>query len=400
MLYRVDGHAVLVNAAAMRLARLTPDTPDPKGGKIVRDGEGTPTGVLLDAAVDLVRNRIPKLSVGQRRQYIRTSIQECLRNGITTVHDAGVDGETIDLYKTLTDRKQLRMRVYAMVSEKDEETVQRFYKQGPLIGYGDDRLTVRSVKIYADGALGSRGAALLAPYSDDPGNTGLLIVPYDPLKAMTVAALDAGFQVCTHAIGDRANRVTLNAYEAAMRAVPKARKNARLRIEHAQVVAPDDFGRFQSLGVIPSMQPSHAISDMPWAEQRLGPERILGAYAWQKFIKLDIRIAGGSDFPVESMNPLLGFYAAITRQDVNGQPPEGWYPEERMSRDEALACFTINGAYAAFEEDIKGSISSGKWADLTVLSADIMKISPKDILNTDVEMTLVGGQVVYRKPPR
>ena len=400
LLLRVDGHAALVNAAAMRLARITIDTSDPDGGRIIRDREGVPTGVLIDRAIAAVRNRIPKPSMARRQQAIHLAIRECQKYGVTSVHDAGVDGETIALYKSLADQNRLDVRVYAMIAANDRATVNQFFNDGPLINYGDDRLTVRSIKVVADGALGSRGAALITPYSDDPGNTGLLIVPHDPLKELTESALRAGFQVCTHAIGDRANRVTLNAYDASLMIVAESAKDARLRIEHAQIVAEEDIARFYSLGVIPSMQPTHATSDMPWAEQRVGSKRIQGAYAWRKFLKHGSRIAGGSDFPVEHVNPLWGFYSAITRQDHRGSPAEGWYPQERMSRGEALACFTINGAYAAFEEDVKGSISPGKWADLVVLSADIMKIPPNEILTTEVEMTLLGGRAVYRRTTR
>jgi hypothetical protein len=261
-------------------------------------------------------------------------------------------------------------------------------------------LTVRSVKVVADGALGSRGAALLAPYSDEPGNTGLVIVPEEALTDLTARALGAGFQVATHAIGDRANRLALNAYATAFAAAglnPKE-NDARLRIEHAQVVALEDIPRFSELRVIPSMQAIHATSDMPWAVERLGPERIKGAYAWQRFLKSGSRIANGSDFPVEPVNPLWGFYAAITRQDRNGQPPEGWQPDQRMSRAEALRSFTLDAAYAAFEEQNRGTIETGKRADFVVLDTDIMDAPPAEIVGAKVVMTFIGGKSIYTAP--
>jgi predicted amidohydrolase YtcJ len=397
-LVRVDGHAALVNAAALRLAGISNDTPDPQGGRIHRDAEGFPTGVLIDRARGLVSRLIPPPGETERIRAHQLAVRECLQFGITTVHDAGVDGETLDLYTRLADEGRLGLRVYALIAGNDRATVQRYFESGPVIGRGDGFLTVRSVKLMSDGALGSRGAALLEPYADDPGNTGLMILGFDAIRTFTVSALEAGFQVSTHAIGDRANRTVLNAYEIAMREVPRKRADARLRIEHAQVLSPADIPRFRELDVIASIQATHATSDMYWAEARLGPERIKGAYAWRKLLKQNARIANGSDFPVESANPLLGFYAAITRQDAAGQPEGGWYPEEVLTRDEALRSFTIDAAFAGFEEKEKGSISPGKWADLVVLSRDIMQIPPAEILETHVEITLIGGRVAYRRP--
>lgn len=399
-LVRVDGHAMLVNAVALSLSGITAETPDPPGGKILRDSDGNPTGVIIDAAMGLVRRNVPSPTPDEKRAAVRSAIAECITHGITSVHDAGVDGDTIALYSSMIDANEFPFRVYAMIASTDVPTVNRFFETGPLIGYGDGRLTVRCVKVVADGALGSRGAALLAPYSDDPGNTGLIIVPQDALQALTARALGAGFQVATHAIGDRANRMTLDAYASALSVTgvdPKG-NDKRLRVEHAQIVALDDIPRFAELGVIASMQSSHATSDMPWAEARVGPERIKGAYAWQRFLKSGSRIANGSDFPVEAVNPLYGFYAAITRQDRNGQPPEGWQPDQRMSRLEALRSFTHDAAFAAFEEADKGTLETGKRADFAVLNANIMEIPPAEILRTEVVMTFIGGKAIYTAP--
>lgn len=398
-LTRIDGHALLVNEKAMEIAGIDRDTADPPGGRILQDENGEPTGMLVDRAMGLVTRHIPPHTGRQRRNAIKLAIRECQKYGLTSVHDAGVSGEDIELYKAMIDSRSFDLRVYAMIRATNTATVDAFFESGPLLGYGADRLTVRSIKAMTDGALGSRGAALLAPYSDDPENSGLLITRRKDLDTLTQRALRAGFQVATHSIGDRGNRVALNAYEDALKAVPKREYNsdARLRIEHAQVVTLKDISRFASLGVIPSMQATHATSDMYWAQDRLGRERIKGAYAWRRFLASGSRIANGSDFPVESANPLWGFYASITRQDHKGWPETGWRPAQRMSREEALRSFTLDAAYAAFEEDIKGSIEKGKLADLVVLSRDIMQIPPKQILETHVVMTILGGKIVYRR---
>jgi len=398
-LMRIDGHALLVNHAAMRVAGISGDTPDPEGGRIVRDDRGRPTGVLVDGAMGLVREHIPPPSPAEETRAIEVAVGECLRHGVTSVHDAGVSGDTIELYKRMVDANSLGMRIYAMIRATDVPTVNRYFDSGPLLGYGDQRLTVRCIKAMSDGALGSRGAALLEPYSDDPGNTGLLIMRKDALTKLTERALAAGFQVATHAIGDRANRVVLDAYRDALASHFGSIKTnaARLRIEHAQIVSADDIPRFAEIRVIASMQATHATSDMPWAIERLGADRLKGAYAWQRLLKSGARIANGSDFPVESVNPLWGFYAAITRQDHSGQPPEGSQPDQRMTREQALRSFTLDAAYAAFQEDDLGSIESGKRADLVVLDRDIMTVPPQDILDTRVILTFVDGRIAYRQ---
>ncbi|MCX6623135.1 MAG: amidohydrolase family protein, partial [Acidobacteria bacterium] len=270
------------------------------------------------------------------------------------------------------------------------ESWREYRRRGPEI---DPRLTVRAIKLMSDGALGSRGAALQEPYSDEPGNRGLLMLSREQIEAVAREAVAHGFQVNTHAIGDRANRTVLDAYAAVL----KGRNNRRFRIEHAQVVALDDIPRFARYSILPSMQATHATSDMRWAEQRLGPERLRGAYAWQRFLSLGLPLANGSDFPVEEPDPLPGFYAAVTRQDRNGSPPGGWFPDQRLSRDQALKSWTLDGAWAAFEEQQKGSIEPGKLADLVVLSKDILEAPAKEILAARVTMTILGGEVVYRQ---
>jgi len=393
-LRRIDGHAAIANSAVLKIAGIDASTPDPYGGKILRE-KGEPTGILIDKAMDLVKDFIPESSVETKRRALLRAADLCISAGLVGVHEAGVTGENLDLYCRMADSDELPFSLYAMIDGEDSTLVERL-EAGPVVRRGG-KLTIRSVKLFADGALGSRGAALLEPYSDDPGNDGLLMVEEDSLAAISEDALDHGFQVCVHAIGDRANRVVLNAYERAQRALDIEGDEARLRVEHAQVLSPSDIPRFAELGVIASMQPTHCTSDMPWAPERLGPERIRGAYAWATLLKSGAHLASGSDFPVESHDPLLGFYAAVTRRDTEGNPPEGWSPEERMTREQALASFTQGAAYAAFEESVTGSLEPGKRADMTVLSRDIMRVPPSDILDAEVVMTIVGGRVLYER---
>jgi len=287
----------------------------------------------------------------------------------------------------LIARNELPVRVYAMIGG-DGPLWREYLKRGPEIG---DHLTVRSIKLYADGALGSRGAAMLAPYSDDPGNSGLLITQKADIERIAREAVDRGFQVNTHAIGDRGNRIVLEAYGAAL----KGGNDRRFRIEHAQVVAPEDFALFAKYSVIASIQSTHATSDMRWAQDRLGPERVRGAYAWRRFLDLGVHVANGSDFPVENPNPLWGFYAAVTRQDHGGTPPGGWFPDQRLTREEALKSWTLWGAYAGFDEKQRGSLEPGKVADFVMLSADILKIPAAEILTTRVKTTVLGGKIVF-----
>jgi predicted amidohydrolase YtcJ len=392
-LTRVDGHAVWVNAKALEVARIDRSAKDPEGGKILRDRDGNPTGVFVDNAIAMLNDVLPALTEQERTEAVRRAVSECLRCGLTEVHDMGVDREEIGIYKKMIQDRTFPFRIYAAVEGKD--LWEEYMKTGPEIGGNAGRLTVRALKLYADGALGSRGAALIEPYSDDPVNRGLTLTSEKELHTAIQQAFDHGFQPCVHAIGDRANNIVLNVYESVLAASKNRSRDVRFRIEHAQVLDSQDIPRFYALGVLPVMQPSHCTSDMGWAVDRLGPKRCAGAYAWRALLKTGTIIPGGSDFPVESPNPLWGFYAAITRQDLSGQPEGGWYPEQRMTREEALKAFTIWSAMAGFQEKNLGSIERGKWADLTILSDDIMTIDPPRILTTKVSMTLVAGEIVF-----
>jgi predicted amidohydrolase YtcJ len=408
VLRRVDGHAMWVNAKVLQIAGISLSTPDPEGGKIYRDLKGNPTGIFVDNAMDLVDKVIPELSVEEVEQRLRYALNECARYGLTEVHDMGVDLQTIEVLKKLIDNGECPLRVYAAIdyltAQLDEgkgrpNTWKYYLTHGREIDYGEGMLNVRAVKLYMDGALGSRGAALLDQYSDDPGNRGLTLMHETQIDSICEQAMANGFQVCVHAIGDRANHIMLNEYEKVLSRIPKDSPSPRWRIEHCQVLLPSDIPRFSQMGVLPSMQPTHATSDMYWAEIRLGPERIKGAYAWQSLLKTGVNIIGGSDFPVENPNPLWGIYAAITRSDRSGYPQDGWHWEERMTRLQALRAFTSNAAFGAFQENVKGQIKPGQWADLTILTKDIIQIPPQEILTTEVSMTIVGGKIVYEKSP-
>jgi predicted amidohydrolase YtcJ len=389
-LTRVDGHAGWVNRKALEIAGITAKTPDPPGGKILRDKSGRPTGILIDRAQGLVSSKIPPPTPAEIRQRLARAAKECARMGLTGVGDAGDGEQELAAYRDLIAKHELPIRVNAMIGGTGR-LWQEYLKRGPEIG---EYLQVRSIKLFADGAMGSRGAAFLAPYADDPGNSGLTMMTKEQIEAVAREAAAHGFQVCTHAIGDRANRITLEAYGAAL----GGKNDKRFRIEHAQVVAPEDFQLFAKYSVIAAIQSTHATSDMRWVEKRIGPERAKGAYAWRRFLSLGVHISNGSDFPVEPPNPLWGFYAAITRQDHSGNPPGGWYPDQRLTREEALRSFTIDAAYAAFQEKEKGSLTPGKLADFTMLSNDIMKVPPAEILKTRVLLTVVGGNIVYSEP--
>lgn len=395
-LTRVDGHAVWVNSRAMELAGITAATPDPPGGKILRLADGVPAGVFVDEARELFDEHLPDPAPAERMEAVELALREAVRVGLTGVHDMGVDASGIRIYEDLIAAGKMPLRVYAAV-DGTGETWNEVRQRGPVIGAGGERLTVRALKVYVDGALGSRGAALIESYADDPGNRGITLLSQERLTALTTQALESGFQVCAHAIGDRANHIALNAFAAALGARGRPDGTARLRIEHAQVLAPEDIPRFAALGILPVVQPTHCTSDMPWAPARLGPRRTAGAYAWRSLIAAGSILPAGSDFPVERPDPLRGFYAAVTRQDEDGQPPGGWAPDQVLTREEALAAFTLWAATAAFEEGRKGSITPGKLADMTVLSADIMTIPPAEILTTEVEMTILGGVTVFAR---
>ncbi|HEU4671146.1 MAG TPA: amidohydrolase [Dyella sp.] len=392
-LSRVDGHAAWANSAAIRLAGVTAATADPHGGRIERDARGNPAGVFVDGATDLVSARVPEPTPAQRTAALDAALREMARVGLTGVGDPGIDLTTYRLYRQYADQHKLTARIYAMIHNTgtDFDTISR---EGPLIGYGGDFLTVRAVKLYADGALGSRGAALLSPYSDDSHNRGLLFQPQPELTAMIEKAFGKGYQVCIHAIGDRANREVLDSFAAAYKVHPEA-KAFRNRVEHAQIVAVDDIPRFRTLDLIASMQPTHATSDMNMAEDRIGHARMAGAYAWRTFLDQGTVIAGGSDFPVESPNPFFGLYSAVTRQDHQGRPPGGWYPAQKMTLTEALRAFTLDAAYAEHAETTQGTLEPGKWADFILVDRDIVAGPPAEIWKTRVLQTWVGGRQVY-----
>ena len=391
---RVDGHAALANALAMKLAGVTAATKDPEGGRIVRDAQGNPTGVFVDNATSLIERVIPSTGRPQLTKAVTAAIAEANKWGLTGIHDAGQSRRTIEIYEELARAGRYNLRNYVMVSG-DSADVRYYTTRGPRSNLYGGRLWVRSIKLYADGALGSRGAAMLQPYSDDPNNVGLLLTPQRELQRITDMALRAGFQVATHAIGDRGNRVALDVYDSALRKNPVA--DHRFRVEHAQVISLEDIPRFAQLGVIPSMQGSHQTSDMGWAENRVGHDRIRGAYAWRSLLDQGSIIPNGSDFPVEDVNPLLSFHAAVTRQDPSNRPPGGWYPEQRMTREEALKAMTLWPAYAAFQEKIMGSLSPGKYADFVVLDSDIMRVPVDQILRSNVISTWLGGKAVYTR---
>jgi predicted amidohydrolase YtcJ len=388
-LVRVDGHAAWASSAALRRAGVSAATADPEGGRILRDASGAPTGVLVDKAMALVASIVPEPPREVRKRRLAAGLRACARAGLTSVHDAGVPLSTVELYKELLAEGALATRVYVMIRADDFLAAPASLR--PEIGLGDGRLTVRAVKVVADGALGSRGALLLEPYSDEPGTRGLATIEPDRLKAVLKRALASGFQVATHAIGDAANRMVLDAYQEAFG--PGGGARHRFRIEHAQVLAPADVPRFKALGVIPSMQPTHCTSDMYWATDRLGPERAKGAYLWKTFLTQGVPVAGGSDAPVEKIDVLPGLHAAVTRRDARGWPEGGWHPDERVTIAEALTMFARSAAFAAFEEDDRGAIAPARRADLTVFDRDVTAIAADEILSTRVVATVVGGEV-------
>ena len=393
-LTRVDGHAAWVNAAAMQRAGLTRAARDPDGGRILRDAAGAPTGVLIDRAQGLVTRVIPEPTRAETRQGLTDAMAVMHRWGLTGMHDAGASRALIELYDEMAGAGALPLRLYVMIGD-DSAALAHYFAKGPVAGAHDGHLWVRAVKLYADGAMGSRGAALLEPYSDDPNNMGLLLSAPAHIRDVAARGLAAGFQVNTHAIGDRGNRVVLDAYEQALAARPTA--NHRFRVEHAQVLHSDDLPRFAQLGVIPSMQASHQTSDMYWVGKRLGPTRTLGAYAWRSLLESGVVIPNGSDFPVEAVNPLISFHAAIARQDARDWPAGGWLPEQRMTREEALKSMTLWPAYAGFQEGELGSLSVGKRADFVILDRDIMRVPAELVLGTRVRSTWLGGREVYRQ---
>ncbi len=386
-LSRIDGHAGWANSVAIELAGVTERTEDPPGGQIIRDDDGKPTGVFVDNAMALIRSRIPPSSTAELSFALNTSMQKLASFGLTSVHDAGVDSRVVQAYKVLLEAGPLPIRVNVMLAATDP-----YYEQRLAEGHfrsDDDTLTIRSVKIAADGALGSRGAALIEEYSDLPGATGLLLHNPERLEYFMRAAMNAGFQVNTHAISDKANKIVLDNYQQLI--AETGTRDLRHRVEHAQVLRHEDILRFAELGVIASIQATHATSDKNMAQDRLGEVRIQGAYAWRKLRDAGAVIANGSDFPVESPNPFYGLHASITRQDHGNEPAAGWFPEERMTVEEAFASFTIDAAYAGHQENLLGTLEPGKKADFILLDRDIFTSPVSEIWQTSVLQTWVDG---------
>jgi predicted amidohydrolase YtcJ len=414
-LTRADGHAAIANSAALKIAGVDKETPNPFGGEILRDKQtGDATGMLLDHAQELVRKNIPKPTEAERREAFVVGVKRELSLGWCEIQNAGSDLDDLPPMRQAFEAGQCKLRVYNAVYAPGPATA-ALLRDGPSLNQYDHHFTQRTIKVVFDGALGSRGAALLEPYSDAPETSGYLTQKESELQPIFEEALRRGIQIETHAIGDRANRLILDLYEKAFKAVrdggrssatPGSRELAppsqtphdvRWRVEHAQILSAPDIPRFAKLGVIASMQPSHAISDLFFAPSRLGKERLAGAYAWQGLLKSGAIICGGSDAPVERGEPMIEFYAAVTRKSIKGESRDGWHPEQAVSREQALKMFTLSAAYAAFEENDKGSLEAGKLADLTVLTKDIMKIPEPEILTTTCAMTVIGGEIVFEK---
>jgi len=399
-LTRADGHAAIVNSAALKIAEIDKNTPNSFGGEILKDkATSEPNGMLLDNAQELVAKNIPKPTEAEREQALLTGINREIGLGWCEIQNAGSHKEDVDLIKNAFESGKIKIRFINCVFGPGEDA-QNFLKEGATLNAFNHHFTQRTIKVIFDGALGSRGASLLKPYNDAPETSGYLTEKPEELRPMFEEALRRGIQVETHSIGDRANRMILDLYEAAFKAAPPNERKIgepRWRVEHAQIVNLADIPRFAKLGVIPSMQPSHAISDLFFAPARLGMDRLAGAYAWQSFLKSGAIICGGSDAPVERGEPMIEFYAAVARKSIKGESGDGWHPEQAVSREQALKMFTIWPAYAAFEEKEKGSIEVGKLADFTVLSHDIMKIPEPEILKTRTEMTIIGGEIVYQR---
>ncbi len=391
---RVCGHAAVANSRALELAGIDESTPDPPGGKIERDGEGRPTGLLFEEAMSLVRDVIPPYTADEKKSFLREAARECLSVGLVGAYEMGISTEEARIYRELYDAEELPFRITAYLDAPEGGIPESVRPDLEKTATGEF-FRIVGVKFYADGSLGARSAALLEDYSDDPGNRGMLVTEPEELYAGILECHELGLQAAVHAIGDRGIRTVLDIYERVQGEYP--REDARHRIEHAQVVHGSDIGRFSQLGVIPSMQFTHCTSDMPWAEERLGPERVKGAYAWRSLMATGCRIPGGSDFPVESIDPFLGLYAAVTRKDLSGEPEGGWYGDQCLTMEEAVRAFTVDAAYAAHLEKERGSLSPGKLADFIVLSHDIMEIDPALVPSVEVEMTVLGGEVVYRR---
>lgn len=402
-LEHASGHLAIANAKAMEVAGVTMLSKEKQkniaseGGEVLRDELGNPTGIFSENAMSLIYQHIPKKDGESDEQALNLAFDACLKNGITSITDAGVGRNTLDLLYKFKEEGKLRVRMYVMLSGSERDLVYEWYKKGPDIDSAH-WLTVRSVKLYSDGALGSRGAWLLEPYADRPDFSGMATLSMDTVLKSARDGLRFGFQICAHAIGDRANQEILNRYEQAFNENPDKAKDSRFRIEHAQHLHPNDIPRFGKLGVIPAMQAIHMASDRPWAIDRLGEKRIKeGAYMWQSLLKSGAHVVNGTDAPVEPINPIPSFYASVTRKTLKGKPEGGYEPEEKMTREQALKSYTLDAAYGAFEEAIKGSIEKGKLADFTILSHDLLEVPEDQLLQTEVVMTIVGGKVVYQK---
>jgi predicted amidohydrolase YtcJ len=392
----LHGFACWANAKALDVAGIHKDTPNPVNGEIIKDPQtGEPTGILTNKAQDLLTRHIPPMTVARMEKALKLAIEECIKYGLTSIHEARTTTKMLEALRYLREKDELKSRIYVMLDWTEEDLIETYYASGPILD-PENLLTIRCIKIFVDGALGSRGAAMLDPYSDAPDQKGLIVTPAEEVYSLTSRALKSGFQVAVHAIGDHANRITLKAFERAIKENPDA-KDHRLRLEHAQVVALEDIPKFAPLGIVLSMQPPHATSDMPWAEIRVGPERIKGAYAWRSFWDSGVHMTLNSDFPGETLDPFVGMYTAMTRQTSDGVPEGGWYPEQCLQRDEVLKAYTIEAAYSGFEERIKGKIVPGMLADFIVLSNDILHIPVQDFLNIKVEQTYLGGELIYER---
>jgi predicted amidohydrolase YtcJ len=386
---RIDGHAGWANSAALKIAGIDDDTPDPIGGKILRDENGHATGVLVDRAMAIISEHIPEIDKNEVQTAIRSAVRTLLAEGVTGVHDAGIGLMIAEVYLSMADNDQLDMRIYAMIGGAGE--VLDAIGQ-PITRYGDDRLEIASVKLVSDGALGSRGAAMIEPYSDDAENRGLPFWTQEELDEQVIKANQMGFQVGIHAIGDMGNRQALNSFDKAQGGLPSTLRN---RVEHAQIISLEDIPRFAELGVIASVQSTHATSDKNMAESRVGAERIKGGYAWRRLLESGAVLANGSDFPVELSNPFHGLYAAITRQGRDGEPEGGWHVDQALTREEALHSFTLAAAYAANQEEILGSLEPGKWADFIVIDRDYFEVPSSEIDDIKVLQTWIGGRLMF-----
>lgn len=401
-LRHASGHAGFANAKAMEIAGLNQlaiegNIPKIEGGEVITDEYGNPTGIFSERAASLIYKYIPEEDEERNNTALELAIKACQRNGITSFHDASADQNTIDRYQQFKKDGKLGVRLYVMIAGPDIELTKEWLEKGPIIDSTDHLLTVRSIKLNCDGALGNRGAWMLEEYSDMPGEFGLETLPMKYVLEISREGLKNGFQVCSHAIGDRANREIFDQYETAFNEFPEV-VDHRFRIEHAQHLHPDDIPRFAQLNVIAAMQAVHMSSDRPWAIDRLGEKRIKeGAYMWQSLLKSGAKVINGTDVPVEDINPLASFFASVTRQTLQGTPEGGYEPDERMTREQALRSYTIEAAFGEFEEHVKGSIEVGKLADFTIFSKDIMTIESADILKTEIEMTVIGGEVVYNR---